>query len=324
MSDISDRVLSFAELRALQRCSDLQGGLRLAVHVALLVASGWLVWASAGWTTLPAVFVLGLVQVALFAPAHECMHRTAFASKRANAIVGWLAACPSLLNLHFYTAFHWAHHRNTQIPMEDPELLAPQPDTLGGYLLRLLSLPFWQLRLTVIFDAWRGNLSRYPYIPRFGAPTIIRSVRAMSVAMFGGAIVAGVLFGRKTPFLYWILQQVLGQIPLRGYLLTEHTGCTEDRNGLTNTRTVLTNPLVRLLMWNMPFHAEHHLYPTIPFHRLPAAHALIGSRLGFLQKGYARWNLDLVRRLIASSSGRYFCRILAAIYSAFLARRTEN
>ena len=303
MADISDRVLSFAELRDLQGRSDVRGGVRLAIHLTALIAAGWLVALSSGWGVLPAVFVLGLVQVALFAPAHECMHQTAFKTKRANAIVGWFAACPSLLNLHFYTAFHWTHHRNTQIPGEDPELLAPDPKTLGVYFLRLLSLPFWQLRLRVVYDSWRGDLSAYPYIPRFAAPPIIRSVRAMSIVMFGGAIVSALLFGWQTPFLYWIGPQLLGQIPLRAYLLAEHTGCTEDRNGLTNTRTTLTNPLVRLLMWNMPFHAEHHLYPTIPFHRLPAAHAAIGAKLAFVQNGYARWNIGLIRRL-AGAPGR--------------------
>lgn len=298
MTEISDRVLSFAELRELQFRSDWRGGVRLAVHLALLIAAGYWVAVSSGWMLLPAVFVLGLLQVALFAPAHECMHQTAFKSKRANAIVGWLAACPSLLNLHFYTAFHWTHHRGTQIPGEDPELLAPDPNTLGIYILRVLGIPFWQLRLRVVYDSWRGDLAAYPYIPRFAAPSIIRSVRAMSVLMFGGAIVSAVLFGWQTPFLYWVGPQILGQMPLRAYLLAEHTGCTEDRNGLTNTRTTLTNPLVRFLMWNMPFHAEHHLYPTIPFHRLTDAHALIGSKLGVVQKGYARWNTGLIRQLI--------------------------
>jgi fatty acid desaturase len=52
----------------------------------------------------------------------------------------------------------------------------------------------------------------------------------------------------------------------------------------------LTNPLLRLLMWNMPYHAEHHLYPAIPFHRLPAAHAALRERLGVIQPGYARWH----------------------------------
>jgi fatty acid desaturase len=97
--------------------------------------------------------------------------------------------------------------------------------------------------------------------------------------------------------LYWIGPQLLGQPLLRAYLLAEHTGCSMDRNGLTNTRTTLTWAPVRLLMWNMPFHAEHHLYPSIPFFRLPAAHALIGARLARLQPGYVPWNLAFVRSL---------------------------
>jgi fatty acid desaturase len=55
-----------------------------------------------------------------------------------------------------------------------------------------------------------------------------------------------------------------------------------DRNGLTNTRTTLSNAVVRLLMWNMPYHAEHHLYPSIPCHRLADAHAVLRDRLGFV------------------------------------------
>ncbi len=300
MADISDRVLTAKELRGLQGRSDLRGAVRLAIHLGLLLAAGWAVACSSGWARLPAVFALGLVQVALFAPTHECMHQTAFKSKRANAIVGWFAACPSLLNLHFYTAFHWAHHRNTQIPGEDPELAIAEPTTLGAYLLRLSSLAFWRLRLRVVFDAWRGDLSAYPFIPRFAAPAIGRSVRAMSLFMVGGAVVSALLFGWETPFLFWIVPQLLGQMPLRAYLLAEHTGCTRDRNGLTNTRTTTTNAAVRLLMWNMPFHAEHHLYPTIPFHRLADAHATIGAKLGYVQNGYARWNLALIRSLRAS------------------------
>ena len=150
MSTLSDRVLSIQELRSLQGRSNLRGGVRLTLHTGLLMGTGWLVALSSGWTVLPAMFVLGLVQVALFAPAHETMHQTAFASRRANAIVGWLTSCPSLLNWHFYTAFHLAHHRHTQVPGQDPELTAPAPASLGGYILRVLGVPFWRLRLGAI------------------------------------------------------------------------------------------------------------------------------------------------------------------------------
>ncbi|HBK09251.1 MAG TPA: fatty acid desaturase [Acetobacteraceae bacterium] len=298
MSGQSDRVLSTQELRALQARSDLRGGTRLAIHLALLVGAGWLVALSSGWVILPAVFLLGLVQVALFAPAHETMHQTAFASRKANAIVGWLTSCPSLLNWHFYTPYHLAHHRHTQVPGLDPELMAPAPASPGGYVLRVLGVPFWILRLRVIRDCWFGDLSGYPFIAGTAAPKIVRSVRAMTVVMLGGAMGAALLFGWATPFVYWIGPQLLGQPPLRAYLLAEHTGCTLDRNGLTNTRTTLTSAPVRWLMWDMPYHAEHHLFPSIPFHRLAAAHALIGSRLGFVQPGYVRWNWAFVRSLM--------------------------
>jgi fatty acid desaturase len=300
MTTLTDRVLSNTELRALQTRSNARGAVRLTLHLALLVGAGWLVVISSGWTVLPAVFLLGVVQAALFAPAHETMHQTAFASRRANAIVGWLAASPSLLNLQFYTAFHLAHHRHTQIPGRDPELSVPDPTDLKSYVLRVLGVPFWRLRLQVIGDCWRGDLSAYPYVSAAAAPGIISSVRAMSLMMFGGAALSALLFGWAAPLLYWVGPQLLGQIPLRAYLMAEHTGCTQDRNGLTNTRTTLTNAAVRLLMWDMPFHAEHHLYPSIPFHRLSDAHALIRDKLGFLQPGgYVRWNVGLLRQLTA-------------------------
>ncbi|MGA3398477.1 MAG: fatty acid desaturase [Acetobacteraceae bacterium] len=300
MTILSDRVLGAAELRALQTRSDVRGAARLAIHLALLCGTGWLVAVASGWTLLPAMLALGLVQVALFAPAHETMHQTAFASRRTNAIVGWLVSCPSLLNAQFYTCFHLAHHRHTQIVGQDPELDAPDPRDLRSYAARILGLAYWSLRLRVIADCWRGDLRRYPYVSPAAAPRVIRSVRAMTLLLAGGAVGSALLFGWATPLLYWIGPQLLGQPFLRAYLLAEHTGCTLDRNGLTNTRTTLTTAAVRLLMWNMPYHAEHHLFPSIPFHRLAAAHAAIRDRLGFVQPGYVRWNLGLVRRLATS------------------------
>ncbi len=185
----------------LQGRSNLRGGLRLATHGMMLAGAGWLVAASSSWTLLPAMFLLGLVQVALFAPAHETMHQTAFASRRANAIVGWLCSCPSFLNWHFYTAFHLAHHRHTQIPGQDPELMAPPPASPRDYCLRILGVPFWQLRLGVVVDCWRGDLSAHPYVPAAAAPGIIRSGRAMTIAMVGGSLIsAGYSAGRRRYF----------------------------------------------------------------------------------------------------------------------------
>lgn len=285
------------EMMHLNTRSDRRGAARAALHLGLLAGAGALVAAAPGALVLPAMLLLGTVQAALFAPLHETSHYTAFSSRRINAAVGWIAALPSLHNWHFYQQFHLAHHRHTQDPLHDPELSPPPPGDVPAYLTRMAGLPFWKARLRVWADGWRGDLSRYPFLHPATAPRVVRSVRAGSALTVAAALAAGTAFGWQSVLLFWVGPQLLGQPLLRLYLLTEHTGCTEDANGLTNTRTMLTAAPVRLLTWNMLFHAEHHLYPFIPFHRLRDAHALLRGRLGQVGTGYARWHRDHLRAL---------------------------
>ena len=90
---------------------------------------------------------------------------------------------------------------------------------------------------------------------------------------------------------------ILAQPFLRSLLVAEHTGCNMDANGLANTRTTLAGYPIRLLMWNMPFHAEHHLYPAVPFHRLPELHGEIRERLVHLAPDYLAANRAVLRSL---------------------------
>jgi fatty acid desaturase len=32
------------------------------------------------------------------------------------------------------------------------------------------------------------------------------------------------------------------------------------------------NPISRFMYWNMNYHVEHHMFPMVPFHALPALH----------------------------------------------------
>ena len=299
MNSFNDRVLAQDELRALSVRSNWPGTIRLAIHLVLLALAGWWVAEAQGWEVWPAMLALGLVQVALFAPSHETMHQTVFTSTRANAIVGWLTFLPALQSSHFYAAFHYIHHRHTNVPGEDPELMLAEPKTVAEYVARILGAGYFRARFTMIRDAWRNAMRgpRYFFINDRQRPGVVASVRAMSLTVVVLAVGSALIWGWKTPFMFWLIPQLIGQPFLRGYLLAEHTGCTLDRNGLTNTRTTLTNRVVRVLMWDMPFHAEHHLYPSIPFHRLKDAHALLRDRLRFVQPGYARFNAGFVRSL---------------------------
>src|SRR3546814_6010240 len=95
------RVIPPDELRGLSVRSDLPGLIRLATHLAVMAATGALVWLALGtwWLLLPAMLLHGIVLVACFAPFHEGSHYTAFRSRWLNDAVGWLAGAVFFTNV---------------------------------------------------------------------------------------------------------------------------------------------------------------------------------------------------------------------------------
>ena len=97
-------------------------------------------------------------------------------------------------------------------------------------------------------------------------------------------------------FWVWILPALIGQPALRVYLLAEHGDCPQVASILDNTRTTLTNRLVRLIAWNMPYHVEHHAYPNVPFHALPRLHRRMRDALRVTAPGYAAFTRRYLSR----------------------------
>ncbi|HXU90380.1 MAG TPA: fatty acid desaturase [Methylomirabilota bacterium] len=292
------RLIPRDTLRALYQRSDAQGAWRTALHAGLLLGGALGIHASRGHWWLPVALLLqGLLLVSLFAVMHECVHDSAFRMRRLNAIVAWLAGLGILFNATYYRQFHFAHHRYAQDPTRDPELLtAPPPRSRAAYWWRASALPYWTARLDNVTRLSRGRFDGLDFVPHAARPAIVRSVRAMLAVLIALAIVSVALRSAALVW-YWLLPLALGLPWLRLYLLSEHTGCSEDDDGLTNTRTTLSVWPVRFLMWNLPYHAEHHLYPSIPFHRLPATHRWLRRHLGVVARGYVSVQRGLYAQL---------------------------
>ena len=79
--------------------------------------------------------------------------------------------------------------------------------------------------------------------------------------------------------------------------MAEHTGCANGPDMIANTRTTLTNPVIRLIAWNMPYHTEHHVYPSVPFHALPVLHAEMKPYIQVMGPGYIGVHRGLMRGL---------------------------
>ena len=297
-----NQLLSAQVLSALNARSNLKGGLQLARHLSVLAVSGYL-WATQGdslFIAMPALILYGFSLAALFAPMHECCHRTAFANNRLNDGVAWVVGLLSFYNSTFYRRYHKWHHRYTQIPEKDPELGDRKPQTLTEYLVEISGFNWWIGKVRGHLRVAGGNLEGCPYIPDTARAEVIRSTR-LQLLVYGVAIAVSIIFKQPWFLLYWLLPLAVGQPILRAILLAEHTGCTTDDNALTNTRTTLTIAPVRWLMWNMPFHAEHHLAASIPFHALPAAHEVLQSHFTRVEQGYVKVNREIIAQLGSSS-----------------------
>ena len=292
-----ENAIDKAALKALSRRSDGRGLMQLGGHLALLGATGAAVaWAGATWWLAPALVVHGVVLIFLFAPLHESVHRTAFQSRALNDTVAWVCGAVMLLPPVYFRAFHFAHHRHTQDPARDPELALLQPDDLGRYLLRVTGLPYWRERIaTLLRHALTGRIAQ-PFVTARLAPAVVREARLLLLS-YASIAAASVALQSWAALLYWVVPVVLGQPALRLYLLAEHTGCPFVPDMLENSRTTRSNRLVRRLAWNMPYHAEHHAYPALPFHALPAAHGLLANRIAVQASGYGAAHRDILAQI---------------------------
>ena len=282
------------DLRVLGCRSDLRGAARLGLHLACSATTGLGVWlALPHWYLLiPAMALHGITIVTLFAPMHECVHRTAFASRAANDAIGWIAGVLGFYNSTYYRYFHAWHHRYTQDPARDPELMFPKATNRLAYVGEITGFLFWYRRALDYPRIALGRTSGLPFIPASARREIAISMSCQLLIYLAAAV--SIAMGFSAVLYFWFLPALFAQPLLRAVLITEHTGCSQDRNGLSNTRTTLASLPIRLLMWNMPYHAEHHLFPAVPFHHLPALHLELRDRLAHVAHGYAETNRAII------------------------------
>ena len=269
-------------LKLLQR-SDRKGLVHLAGHLAALGLTGSLIALEApGWPLL--LLPHSILLAFLFCLLHEAVHGTPFRSTWLNSaaarIIGFVVFLPSVWFRHF----HLAHHRHTHDPAHDPELARPVPRSKPGLAWHIAGGSYWAREGRMLFVNAAGR-NRDAFVPPSGRRAVAREARWLLV-FYAAAAALSYHFDTTALLWLWLLPLMLGQPFLRLYLLAEHTGCPHVPEMLRNTRTTFTNALVRFVAWNMPYHVEHHVHPTVPFHKLPAFHKILRGDLTVTANGY--------------------------------------
>jgi fatty acid desaturase len=254
-----------------------------------------------------------IIQFAMFGMLHEACHRTAFVRPWASDLAGWIAALAQPMSPALMRAFHFEHHRHTHQLPRDPELggvtfmVGFPRGLLWLFTMTGVSLLFARVGWS-LFAALTPARADAAWMRVLAFVTPERRRRVAWEARLLMAVHAGVIVLACTimPRLWWVYAgMAFGHMFLSWYVTCEHRGLAQTGTVLERTRSLITPPWLRWLIWNMPYHAEHHLDPSIPFHRLAHAHAALRDRLGFVEPtGYGRWNLRFLRTAAARDAGR--------------------
>lgn len=288
---IRSRALTPLQLKELSVRSNGPGLLRSMTHYAAIIVVGtstWWVMAYSGWLAAPLILVQGYLVAFLFMPMHEAAHKTVFRSRFLNVALGHLSALIIGYPYEYYTLFHWDHHRFTQDPKRDPELLNGSIPTSDARLaIAYTGIQQLTRRLVLMFRHAVAGTVVVPWIPENKRGLVVREARAYAL-IYLLLLAASVAWLGTTLLWVWLVPLVVGQMMLRPYLYAEHTGCERTRSAFENTRTTYTGRLMKWFAWNMPFHAEHHAYPSVPFHALPKLNAIVAERIVHRGPGYRK------------------------------------
>jgi fatty acid desaturase len=287
---LEGKPLSPAMLRELSVRSDLQGLVRTISHYGAIAILGILIWlvssrVGIAWA-LPLIAVQGFFVAFLFMAVHETAHKTAFRNRALNLVIGHLSSFAIALPYEYYCLFHWDHHRHTQDPEKDPELLVgPVPKSDAHLVLAYSGLLQVGVRVRLMLrHALTGKVTA-PWIPENKRAMIVTEAR-LYIAAYVLLLLASLALSTPILLWIWVVPAIIGQMFLRPYLYAEHTGCERTRSAFENTRTTYTGMVMKWLTWNMPYHVEHHAYPSVPFHALPKLNQIVADRIVYRGQGY--------------------------------------
>jgi fatty acid desaturase len=169
---------------------------------------------------------------------------------------------------------HTRHHTDTIIVGRDPEIVAMRPPDLASILLNFFAIKNVPTALSRMLLHAAGKLTadEATFVPEMERAKVYVVARAW-LAIYVAVVFSAIYLGSWLPLMYVGLPTMYGGWLSHFFGLTQHAGLAEDvTDHRLNSRTVYMNPVFRFLYWNMNYHVEHHMFPMVPYHALPALH----------------------------------------------------
>ena len=278
-----------AAIRALHRLNPVWN-LKIALLLGIWLAG---VWVSVSFDSplrlIPGWFLstCGLLGTAIL--MHDSAHHLLARSSTWNRWLGFLCGAPVLVSATAYRYNHTTHHAVTGTDGDPGDLVASSKRT---------GIPLPRLVWIVLF---LGTPLIIPAIGIGGWAKADRRGRRQILVEYAliAAVLAIAAVTLPFPLLLhgWMIPFVFGSIGNNIRSLAEHT-FTDRGDSLRNARTMIGSRWVNFVHSNVNYHWEHHLFPGVPWYRLPQLHALLADERRAHRAptagGYLAWVRDEV------------------------------
>jgi fatty acid desaturase len=238
---------------------------------------------------------------------HELCHKTPFRTAALNAFFLRLYAFLSWFDPVGYRVSHVKHHQVTVHSDHDGEVVLPQGLSWHGVRFVLMELTINPLKLYLLLRncvaaamgkvTSRDGFFRAEWLWRI-IPESDMALRRehrnwARVLLFGHLLLAGVFIATGHWFLIILVTfgcqycdwlQLLCAAP-------QHIGLSPNVSDFRLcTRTYTCGWFLGFLYWNMQYHLEHHMFPSVPFYNLPRLRSVIEHDLPPATHGlWATW-----------------------------------
>lgn len=267
----------------------------ISAFLALAVLLG------SGWVSVVAMMLLGFMYAHAIELQHECIHNTAYRSRRWNRVAGVLLGLPMLVSFSDFQTSHLRHHRLLGTS-KDKEFFGDGPESLTSVrklILHMFMLRYYRGLARHIFKALVETMNRNGASQR-----MVRQVRfeyaLMGVSLFAVALIT--VYFQTAAFLKLWLIPLLAAIPVHSLIeMPEHFGCdSQTTDVLKNTRSIKASKVAIWFTNGNNFHVEHHWLPSVPVNNLEKVHRLLEGRIKHYEPSYWSFYRKVFRRLLGA------------------------
>ena len=235
----------------------------------------------------------GFLLVCCFNVIHDCAHKNFVQDPRFCNWFGVILATMLLVNFSIFKSLHLDHHRFTNMPND-----TQRPRDYQNLWQYLIAIPHWKFPIRTFTLSFNSLRNIFPSSVR---SRIVRS----EVIRDTYFLFSWVILIVACSIIYPLIMLELYLVPIFFYFsmiffvtATEHSRCDKTDDKTRNTRSIISNPLLRFFSNGFNFHAEHHLYPAIPSPQLIHVNRKIGKYLKYNEKSYFAFHLKLIFSLI--------------------------